>query len=90
MMHQVLEGDNLFQNRPNSGSEGRECPAMEHRRSKVGPVLKEHKNADINPFTEQTQMLNQIVAGNSKENEANSAKHAHGQQPREQHEEPQE
>eukprot|EP00957_Ditylum_brightwellii_P018999 1430115-Ditylum_brightwellii.AAC.1 len=33
--------NNTHQNGPNSGSEGEECPAMEHRRSKVGHMPKE-------------------------------------------------
>eukprot|EP00957_Ditylum_brightwellii_P109205 8330331-Ditylum_brightwellii.AAC.1 len=32
--------DITHQNGPNSGSEGEECPEMEHKRSKVGPVPK--------------------------------------------------
>eukprot|EP00957_Ditylum_brightwellii_P151645 11548368-Ditylum_brightwellii.AAC.1 len=32
--------NNAHQNGPNSGSEGEECPKMEHKRSKVGPVPK--------------------------------------------------
>eukprot|EP00957_Ditylum_brightwellii_P156935 11944044-Ditylum_brightwellii.AAC.2 len=38
---QVCEGDTLHQTRPNSGSNGAECSATEHERSKVGPMTKE-------------------------------------------------
>eukprot|EP00957_Ditylum_brightwellii_P093880 7148647-Ditylum_brightwellii.AAC.1 len=44
-------GNNLHQNGHNSGSKGEVCPAMEHRRCKVGPVPNE-PNKPRNRITE--------------------------------------
>eukprot|EP00957_Ditylum_brightwellii_P102752 7830567-Ditylum_brightwellii.AAC.1 len=44
---QVPKGDTLHQKRPNNGSNGEECPTMEHGRYKVGLVPREIKKPTV-------------------------------------------